>query len=87
MQKEKTMDMQTLPQHWQEIYEQLPPLASRKQVAQLSGGLVGPSTLANKYCQGLGINGRIIIGKRTVYPKIEVIRYLMSLEKPQKAGQ
>ena len=79
------MNGNTFPDFWQEIFDLLPPLASRKQIASITG-LVAAGTIANHDCIGTGPKGSITVAKRTVYPRLEAVKWLMSLEKKSKAG-
>ena len=76
--------LENISSSWQAIFSAMPPLVNRKQVAELSGGLVAVGSLANADCEGTGIAGRRIIGKRVCYPRENVIAWLMALEKPAK---
>lgn len=72
----------SFPEPWQSIFNALPPMPSRKQLAEVSGGLVAAGTIANRDSEGRGPEGRRIIGKRTCYPRTEAVSWLMGLEKP-----
>ena len=65
------------PEHWQEIYENLPPFITRKLLSEKSGNIIAVGTLANRDCLGIGIPNKKQIGKRICYPKADAIRWLM----------
>lgn len=68
--------MQNLPEQWQKLYNEFPPLVNRKHIAEKTG-LIAVGTLANLDSQGKGITGAKLVGKRIFYPKLEVITWLM----------
>lgn len=68
--------MQNLPENWQGLYNDFPPLVSRKTIAEKTG-LFTSGTLANLDSQKKGIAGAKLIGKRIFYPKDKAIIWLM----------
>ncbi len=67
--------------YWKEIYELLPPLATREQVSKAVGGAIAPRTLANRDCFGTGIENKKVLGKKVVYPRADVVCWLQGEEK------
>lgn len=49
---------------------------TRSQIEGLTGGLIKKTYLANADWAGTGINGRILFGKRVVYPVNDVIGWI-----------
>ncbi len=52
------------------------PYVSRKQLWDLTGGIVNPKTIAHLDQKGDGIKNAIIVGRKTVYLIDEVIEWL-----------
>ncbi len=50
----------------------------RKDISEKTGGLLNAGTMANFDSKGIGIKGRVKIGRNTAYPVNEVIKYLQS---------
>jgi len=51
-------------------------LVARTQISEFTGGLISPKYLANLDSQGLGVAGRIRIGRKIAYPVTELIQWL-----------
>jgi len=49
---------------------------SRKQLWDLTGGIIHPQNIANLDCKGRGIKNAIIIGHKKLYPIDSVIEWL-----------
>ncbi len=64
--------------HFTRVFENAPAWMTRKSVHEVSGGLVAVSSLATYDCQGRGIKGKRLIGKKACYPKNEVFQWLMA---------
>ncbi len=59
------------------ISEKVPAgFVSRKQLDELTGGLLKKQFLANADCSGTGISGRVKAGKTILYPLPEIERFL-----------
>jgi len=56
----------------------------RKNLTRETGGLIHSRTEANKDSLGIGIPGRIKIGRKVAYPIESVIKYLQSKIEPMK---
>lgn len=52
------------------------PYVERQKIAEFSGGLIEPKSLANLDAQNKGPAGRIKVGKKVIYPVEELIRWL-----------
>ncbi len=58
-----------------------PPYVSRKQLWDLTGGIINPKTISHFDQIGDGIKNAIIVGRKTVYPIDDVIEWLRSRSK------
>jgi len=52
------------------------PLVARSKVAEFSGGLLNPRTLANHDSAGTGPEGKIKIGRLIAYRKEDLVRWI-----------
>ncbi len=77
------MQENVLEKHWQEIYDALPPLASRVQIQQATGGLISARTLANRDARGTGIPGKTTMFNKVCYPRENVIPWMKANVKYQ----
>ena len=59
-----------LAEHWQS------PLISRGEVRAFTGGLLSEKYLANLDSRGLGVKGRVRIGRKIAYPVKNLIEFL-----------
>ena len=59
-----------LAEHWQS------PLIARGQVKNFTGGLLSEKYLANLDSRGLGVKGRVKIGRKIAYPVKNLIEFL-----------
>jgi hypothetical protein len=70
-------------QIFQEMADKWPSsIVARTDVKAFSGGVLHPRTMANLDSAGNGCPGRFKIGKKTVYPVDELIKWL--IEKAEK---
>lgn len=60
----------------QDFVNSLPPLIPRRRVADLTGGLVHPKTLANLDNLGKGPKERLKLGRCIAYPKRSFVDWL-----------
>ncbi|GHU18134.1 hypothetical protein FACS189472_06020 [Alphaproteobacteria bacterium] len=51
---------------------------TRKELWNLTGGIIHPKTIAKLDCQGKGIKNAIMLGHKTVYPIDSIIEWLSS---------
>jgi len=51
-------------------------LVARTELRKFTGGLLNAATAANLDCQGIGIPGRLRIGRKVVYPTASVVEYI-----------
>lgn len=51
-------------------------IVARQRIAEFSGGIISPGTLANEDCRGTGPKGRFQILNKTVYSVDSVIDWL-----------
>ena len=65
-----------LPSIFHRLYMTTPEIVTRKTLSELSGGIVSPKTLANLDTQNRGPTGRVLWGKKVVYPRDEAILWL-----------
>jgi hypothetical protein len=56
--------------------EDLPKILTRPKVAEISGGALSVKTLQNLDSMGTGITPRFRMGKKVVYPRDAVIKFL-----------
>ena len=61
---------------FQQLEADLPAVVARKNIRQLTGGLVAPHTLANADSQGIGPMIKIRIGKHVGYTRESFIDWL-----------
>lgn len=73
MRRENSMD-----KILQEFSKDLPPLVTRQELERLTGGLIKARTLANLDCNGKGPLQKIRIGKKVVYGRDAVLKWLLS---------
>lgn len=59
-----------------DLLPDLPPVILRERVAELTGGLIAPKTLANHDSRGTGPARRVRIGKRVGYPAADLLAWL-----------
>ncbi len=81
----QVLTSECLPTEWRDLYENLPPLCTRYQIAQQSN-LVAVGTIANRDSQKRGIPGKKQAGKKIVYPRLEAVKWLMAFVAEGKAG-
>lgn len=62
---------------WQKLAETWPPYMTAGMVAEKSGGILAKQTLYNYTAQGRGIRNGRRAGRNIVYPKLEVVQFLM----------
>lgn len=53
-------------------------LVAREKVGEFSGGIISPKTIANLDALGLGVEGRITVGRKVAYPVDLLIAWLES---------
>ena len=63
-------DLSHLAEHWQS------PLIARGEVRTFTGGLLSEKYLANLDSRGLGVKGRVKIGRKIAYPVKNLIEFL-----------
>ena len=66
-------------------------IVARTEIAVFSGGLLNEKSMANKDSLGVGVAGRFRVGRKVVYPVVELIKWLEARseaipERKQKAG-
>ncbi len=69
-------DMNALPSWLEDVAAELAPLNDYKRVAQLCGMAKG--SLANLCSEGAGPQGAVIIAKRKLFPKREVLAWMLA---------
>ncbi len=74
------MNQNVFNDYWQEIYDSLPALATRKQIHSVTGGIISVGTLANRDCFGTGIPNKKVINKKVCYPRADIVTWLMQQE-------
>lgn len=52
------------------------PLVAREKVAEFSGGLLHPATLANHDSRGDGPRGRVRVGRKIAYPAKGLVEWM-----------
>ncbi len=60
----------TLGKSWKSYY------VARTSVAEFSGGILHPRTMANLDSRGVGPKGRVRFGRHVAYPKRELIDWM-----------
>lgn len=53
------------------------PIVAREKISEFTGGAISPGTCANLDCLGIGIKGRIRIGRKVCYPTQSAIEWLI----------
>ena len=76
--------LKNCPQWAADLYNYLPPVCTRSQVA--STGLVTTGTLANMDSRGIGIPERIQIGNKVCYPRLQTVLWLVSRSNASRGG-
>jgi hypothetical protein len=82
--KNQDIDLSPLAEKWPSA------VVERQQLKEFSGGALNARTMANHDSKGQGIKGRIIMGRKVLYPVNEVIAWMearASLPKKGKVGQ
>lgn len=51
-------------------------VVAREEIGTFTGGAISPKTMANLDCQGIGVPGRLTIGRKCVYPLNALIEFL-----------
>ena len=69
-------DQITIEQIFEVLSSKSPEIITRKKLQELTGGLVSEKTLANLDSEGVGIQPRLRIGGKVVYPKDAAIAWL-----------
>jgi len=64
------MELKKLSEKWKS------PFVAREKLEEFSGGLLKAHTMRNLDSQGIGIKGRIKIGKKVIYPTDEVVAWI-----------
>lgn len=80
-QTEKLIDLSAYAEAWKAPY------VERQQLKEFSGGALNARTMANLDSKGKGIKGRIIMGRKVLYPVNEVIAWMEARASlPEKGG-
>lgn len=51
-------------------------IVARQELGHFSGGILEPKTIANRDALGIGIPGKMSVGRKVCYPVSSVIAYL-----------
>lgn len=79
--KTNNIDLSTFAEAWKAPY------VERQQLKEFSGGALNARTMANHDSKGQGIKGRIIMGRKILYPVNEVIAWMEARASlPEKGG-
>lgn len=68
----------------QDIYRQLPPLAGYDAIGAVSGMHRG--SIANFHSAGCGPASGMLIGKKRVFPRLEVCKWLIEMAEAKEAA-
>ena len=69
--------IELIPKSLEESLKKRYPLGiPRAQIGEATGGVLHSRTEANRDCTECGIKGRFKIGRQTLYPVAEVVKYL-----------
>ncbi len=71
------------PEWAQDVFQSLPCLASYDDIGRASR--MNRGTIANLYSNGRGPNGSLLLGKKRVFPRLEVCKWLMDLAEGKEA--
>jgi len=58
------------------------PWVARRELKRFTGGILDPRYAANLDAKGLGIAGRVRVGRQILYPAAEVCRFLENRATP-----
>lgn len=67
----------------QDVYQQLPALAGYDAISAVSGMHRG--SIANFHSEGNGPKGGMLIGRKRVFPRLEVCKWLMEMAEAKEA--
>lgn len=71
-------EVRELPPVFQALYDQMPEFVDRQTASKMSGGIVAPGSMANADSLGEGPAVRVRTGRKVVYPRFELVKWLAS---------
>lgn len=71
---------------FEKLLAELPPFVARVEVPRLTGGAISVRGLANLDYRGQGPSGRMVIGRRVVYPRESLVNWLRERSRPCKGS-
>lgn len=76
-------DIADAPTWAQDVFQSLPCLASYDDIGRASR--MNRGTIANFHSEGRGPKGSVLLGKKRVFPRLEVCKWLMEMAEAKEA--